>query len=105
MAQFDVYHNKNPNSKRVYPYLMDVQVELLDDLKTRVVIPLARAGPSNNRPIQNLTPVITMGKESFLLLTPQLAGIPASDLGRFVVNVSSDREAVVNALDFLFTGI
>ena len=39
--QFDVYHNKNAASKGRFPYLLDVQTELLDSLETRVVVPLA----------------------------------------------------------------
>jgi len=39
MARFDVY--ANPGSKSdTTPYLLDVQSDLLDDLETRMVIPL-----------------------------------------------------------------
>jgi len=40
MAQFDVYTNLNPVTKRTIPYLLDIQTDLLNNLTTRVVIPL-----------------------------------------------------------------
>ena len=30
MAQFDVYENRNPVTKKKFPYLLDVQTDLLD---------------------------------------------------------------------------
>jgi toxin CcdB len=42
MSQFTVHKNKNPKSKSAFPYLLDVQSDLLADLQTRVVVPLAK---------------------------------------------------------------
>ena len=39
MARFDVYPNPGQQAKTT-PYLLDVQSDLLDDLDTRVLIPL-----------------------------------------------------------------
>ncbi|MCH4565418.1 CcdB family protein [Halomonas sp. EGI 63088] len=33
MAQFCVYENKNPASRRQYPYLLDIQSDLLRTLR------------------------------------------------------------------------
>ena len=41
MAQFRVYENSNRATKQRIPYLLDIQSDLLDDLQTTVVIPLA----------------------------------------------------------------
>ena len=105
MPQFDVYKNKNPISSKLYPYLIDVQANLLGDLQTRVVIPLAKAPPLRKTPITNLTPVLEIHGESFTLLTPQLAGISKADLGTAVTNLSERRDLIIGALDFLLTGI
>lgn len=43
MAQFDVYINPNTATRKVIPYLLDVQADLLDTLTTRVVVPLIKA--------------------------------------------------------------
>jgi len=40
MPQFNVYINTNSASRDIYPYLIDVQSSLLDNLETRLVIPL-----------------------------------------------------------------
>lgn len=37
MAQFTVYRNKNAGSKATFPFLVDVQSDLLEDLHARVV--------------------------------------------------------------------
>ena len=47
MAQFTVYKNKNPRSKTTYPLLVDAQADLLDDLQTRLVIPLTEGASAD----------------------------------------------------------
>ena len=43
MPQFDVYRNENPGTCEEFPFLVDVQAELLEELATRVVVPLAKS--------------------------------------------------------------
>jgi toxin CcdB len=104
MAQFTVYKNKNPRSKTTYPLLVDVQAGLLDDLQTRLVIPLTKTPALIKKPIARLTPFIDIGGEQYLLMTPQLAGIARSELGSAVGNVADQRSAIVVALDLLIAG-
>jgi len=104
MAQFTVYKNKNPRSKTTYPLLVDVQADLLDELQTRLVIPLTRAPALTKKPIAGLTPPIDIDGERYLLMTPQLAGIARSELGVTVGNITDQRSAIVSALDLLITG-
>ncbi|MDH5211807.1 MAG: CcdB family protein, partial [Betaproteobacteria bacterium] len=40
MARFDVYRNPNRKSRDRVPLLLDVQASLLEDLATRLVVPL-----------------------------------------------------------------
>jgi len=49
MPQFAVYRNKNLRGSAFYPLVVDVQSELLEDLQTRVVIPLARSSTPHAR--------------------------------------------------------
>jgi len=104
MPQFDVYANPNPETRDRFPYLLDVQDAFLDVLGTRVVVPLAPLTASA-RPIDRLNPVLDIEGVRFAASVPELAGVPKSMLGRPVTNVSPDREAIIAALDFLFTGI
>ena len=105
MAQFDVYKNKNPQSKSVYPYFVDIQSELLSDLQTRVVVPLTKLTSLRKKPIRDLTPVVNIGGSSYLLLVPQLAGIATKELGEKVDSVTAHRDEIVAAMDFLVTGV
>ncbi len=104
MAQFTVYENINEESKETIPYFVDVQNELLNDLNTRVVIPMCLSTVIGNKPIGNLSPVFEIKGYKYVLLTPQLAGIPISELGPPICNLSEFRHQFINALDFLFTG-
>jgi toxin CcdB len=105
MSQFAVHKNKNPKSKSAFPYLLDVQSDLLADLQTRVVVPLAKLTALRKKPMKDLTPVVDIDGGKYLLLVPQLAGIAANKLGPAVSNVSSHRDEIVAALDFLITGV
>ena len=40
MAQFDYYANTDKDTNKTYPYIVDVQDALLNELNSRVVIPL-----------------------------------------------------------------
>lgn len=42
MAQFNAYENPSKASKRAYPYLLDIQSNLLEDLSTTIAIPLSQ---------------------------------------------------------------
>ena len=105
MGQFSVYKNKNPRSKTAFPFLVDVQSSLLDELQTRVVIPLAKSPELAKKPISKLSPLVEVQGQKYVLLTPQLAGISRSDLGAEVPNIAEPRDAVIAALDCLITGI
>lgn len=105
MPQFSVYKNKNPSTRSAYPYLVDIQSDLLSELKTRVVVPLVKLTALGKKPIQHLTPIIEVESQKYLMLMPQLAGISAKDLGSEVGSVSKHRNTIVAAVDFLVTGI
>jgi toxin CcdB len=105
MPQFSVHKNKNPKTRGTYPYLVDVQSELLSDLGTRVVVPLMKRSASTRKPIKTLMPTVRVDGQEFIMMVPQLAGIAASDLGAAVASMIEHRGEVVAAVDFLITGI
>jgi toxin CcdB len=85
VAQFDVHKNKNPRTKATFPFLCVVQSDLLDPLNTRVVIPLTNApGLAKNR-VSHLTPQVKFEADTYVLMTPQLAGIARAELGALPV--------------------
>jgi toxin CcdB len=105
MAQFTVYRNKNPSTQSAVPYLLDIQSDLLENLETRVVVPLYPTGALRSKAMQRLTPVLEIEGEPFLMVTPQLAGISRSDLGAPIARIEQQRFTIIAAVDFLVTGI
>ena len=105
MAQFGVHRNANPASREAYPLLLDVQSDLMADLRTRVVIPLCRLTAMNGAPVTTLMPVCAVAGEDYVVLTPQLAAIAERELGPAVESLAVHRDAIVAALDLLLTGV
>ena len=105
MPQFSVYKNKNPKTRNSYPYLVDIQSDLLSDVGTRVVVPLVKRTAATKKPIKNLMPVVRVDGQDFIMMVPQLAAIATGDLGALVGSAAQHRNEVVAAVDFLITGI
>jgi toxin CcdB len=104
MPQFSVYRNENLGSCEDFPFLVDVQADLLEELGTRVVVPLARSEALIDFPTQYLTPLITFQGRPYALLTPQLAGISRDELGPQAGSLADQERAISTALDFLLRG-
>jgi len=104
MAQFTVYKNRHPRSKATYPLLVDVQSDLLEPLQTRVVIPLTKVAGLARKPVSHLTPPLGFDGDTYVLMTPQLAGIARADLGAAVGTLAQQRQAILAAIDFLVSG-
>ena len=103
MAQFDVFLNPNPVTSSEFPYLLDIQNDLLDELSTRVVVPLVDA-TAMGRGAQYLNPSFTIEERKVFMSTAELAGIPVSALGRKVSSLDNQRGKIIAALDFLISG-
>ena len=102
MKQFDVYTNTNPNSSQYIPYLLDVQSDLLDMLRTRVVVPLELC--SGAKPAEILNPVFSIEDTMVMMPTPELAGVHIQHLGETVDSLARERNKIIAALDMLFLG-
>lgn len=105
MAQFSIHQNKNSHSKKEFPLLLDIQTNILDSLQTTVVVPLKKLETNKDKVLTQLTPILAIEGVNYLMLTPQLAGIQRKELGKAITNIESARIEILNALDFLFTGI
>ena len=105
MAQFAVHRNPNRATRSTIPLLLDVQHELLDDLATRVVIPLYKAATMKDGIIEKLTPRVDVNGAPYIAVTPELAGIPRKSLGARVTDLAHRRNDIIAALDLLVTGI
>ncbi len=102
MAQFDVF--RNPKS-RDFPLLLDVQADLLAQLATRVVVPMATRRRWAAPPISRLNPTVRVAGVDYVLVFQELAAIPQSTLGARVGSLAARRADLIAALDLLLTGI
>ena len=103
MARFDVCRNPNPDTQAAIPYLLEVQSNLLESIATCVVVPLVRAS-ERKKPAKYLNPCLDIEGTQVIMLTEQIAGIPRRALGKRIASLSSKRQEIMTALDFLFTG-
>jgi toxin CcdB len=103
MAQFDLYANPDPEVRDDLPYVVDVQVDFLGTLPSRVLVPLGR--PDVFAPAGRLMPILPVGDQRLVLITPQMVSLPARLLDDPVGSLAEWRHDIVAALDFLFTGI
>lgn len=105
MAQFKVYENPSKASKKRYPYLLDIQSNPLEDLRTTIVIPLCSMRIAEKAAISKLCPILDVEGELFVALTQQMAGTNKSTLGKEVCDLSHYRAEIINAVDFIISGI
>lgn len=101
MARFDVYPHPDANKRVITPYLLDVQNDFINQLQSRVVVPLRKAaafGPT----MRDLNPVFQIAGKNVVLDTAALAAFPSNNLKKPVTNLSSQNHDIVAALDTLF---
>lgn len=104
MARFDVYANPGKHAAAT-PYLLDVQSNLLDELDSRMVIPLRSLKAFPKVKLSNrLTPIFTIKGEEFLLETPKTGAVPLRVLKEPVTSLADEHNQITAALDFLFQG-
>lgn len=104
MAQFDVYANPNPATRKHIPYLLDVQADILDSLATRVVVPLVLA-EQFGKAAKQLNPQFKINRIAVTMSTPELAGVAKRSLGEKVTSLKAKRDEIIAALDLMVTGI
>ena len=104
MAQFTIYANANAQTKQLYPYLLELQSNLLNELATCMVAPLTLLSQHSQLAITRLTPVISVAGEDYLVQTMQLSAIARKQLGKAVSDASANNHEIIAAIDFLISG-
>ncbi len=100
--QYVVYRNKGNSA--AYPYLLDVQSDIIGELGTRMVIPLYPLIKFSSTPVLRLTPILNIEGEEYLVMTHEMASVRLSQLGTEVMDVRHHRQRVKDALDFMLDG-
>lgn len=99
MACFDI-HALRAEARLV----VDVQSDLLDGLKTRVVVPLLPREGGLTTPAQRLNPVFVVEDRPLVFAAQFLAAVPMASLGPALGSLAEARDAIRDALDMVFTG-
>ena len=83
--------------------MLDVQADLLDELNTRVVVPLL---PVDMAPIPAgfLNPVFDVEGEQVVMATQFLAAVPRGILSEPLASLRDNFAEIGNALDMVFQG-
>jgi len=105
MNQYALYKNGNKDTKKTYPYFVNVQSDLLDELNTRLVIPLSPHKILKQKNVTKLCPIIDIDEGCFVLLTHQMTTIPKSILKKEITSLENYRYEILGAIDLLLTGI
>jgi len=99
--QFDVHRNIGRGATQA-PFLVDIQRDAVAPLHLRIVAPLLKAGTIDRLDI--LMPEVTVAGGVFIVSMPEFFAVDQHRLGRVEANLSHHRDAIVRALDLLFTG-
>ena len=98
MARCDVYANPYGDG-----YLLDVQADVLDHYKTRVVVPLLPA-ETVPPPLRRLNPTFDINGKRVIMATQLMSAVSKAPLEHPVANLSRHHDEIVGALDMLFQG-
>ena len=103
--QFDVFENPSPRMREVYPYVVDVQSDLLSALATRMVVPLAvTALASQNLPRQ-LCPLISVNDKPLMLVPFEAAPLDKRLLKAEITSIRDRSHEIIAAMDAGLSGI
>lgn len=106
MHQFGVYRNRNDQTRALYPLLLNVQSDLIEETGTRIVVPMVAVVRGRPSPaISSLAPIVEVNGRPHVLAVPLLAAIEVADLGAREADLSGARATILAALDLLISGI
>ncbi|NNH85674.1 hypothetical protein E0I74_05470 [Rhizobium laguerreae] len=98
MARFHVYRLKSGNLLAI-----DLQANLLDDLPSRVMVPLHPV-QELSWSISRLNPRFPAESETYVMATQRMASIPTAEIGKVVADLTADSDRIIAAVDFVFQG-
>ncbi len=103
--QFDVFQNPSPRMRDVYPYVVDVQSDLLSALATRMVVPLAVTSLAAEALPRRLCPVITVNDKALMLVPFEAAALDKRLLKAEITSVRHRSHEIIAAMDAVLSGI
>ena len=102
MAQFDVHRNPGRHADTI-PYVVVVQSAQFDAYKRRVVVPLVRTSNLGATHFPAFNPSFRIGGTKVTLHPLEMVSISTDQLGSPVGSLAHEGQAIIGALDELFS--
>ena len=98
MARFHVYSLRHSDA-----LVLDLQSDLLDELTTRMVVPMLPPDELS-RVMRQLNPQFTLRGRPYVMTTQFAGAISVAELDESIANLTSESHRIIAATDFLFQG-
>jgi toxin CcdB len=102
MRQFDVVANPDADERQHRPYLLILQSDLVSGLSSTVVAPLVVRDRMQGATRMN--PILNVDGREFWLAAHELFAVDRRMLRGTVGTLAQERDAIIKALDFVFSG-
>lgn len=103
--QFSVFENPSPRMREVYPFVVDVQSDLLASLATRMVVPLAVTPLAAKDLPRQLCPLITVNDRPLMLVPFEAAPLDKRLLKTEIASIRERSHEIIAAMDAVLSGI
>ncbi len=103
--QFDVFENPSPRMRDVYPYVVDVQSDLLSALATRMVVPLVITTIAAKDMPRRLCPIITVNDNALMLAPFEAAPLDKRLLKTAITSVRERSHEIIAAMESVLSGV
>ena len=100
--QFIVYQYKRASH---YKMFVDVQSDIVETPKRRMVIPLIEAHHLSDKVNKTLFPQLRINDENYRLMTTELSSVPVEVIGEVIADLSHSADELKNAINLMFWGI
>jgi toxin CcdB len=101
-SQFDVVANPDTSEAGYRPFLVILQSDLVSGLSSTVVAPLVLREHMNGA--HRMNPIVSVEGREFWLATHELFAVDRRMLRKKIASLAEERDAIIRALDFVFTG-
>ena len=100
MPQFDLHRYQGRTGRA--RYVVDIQCDFLEQLATRLVVPVYPV--TAGLPLTRLNPIIEIDGRPHFLAVQEMAAIEKGALGEVLRSTADRRDEIIAAVDFLITG-
>lgn len=84
---------------------VDVQSNIVDTPKRRMVIPLIEAHHLSEKVNKTLFPLIRIDGEDYRLMTTEVSNVPVEVMGQVIADLGDYADEIKDAINLMFWGI